>query len=176
MIKKYIENKIVITIAIIVVLAIVIILYFSLKNNLNYKIADYFLESSPQGKIVFVFVEVEDLNPTSLNSLSKYIMENHNSMFLEDDSLLLVMVAHFYNKHDTINLPGEVKEEIRMKYPDKPDIEDNLYYIPKGFVYTGFSRKVEGLDVPKDTLFQTPILIPKPGIKAKDVIKPKRIF
>lgn len=151
-------------------LVILFALLSTFCSGRKYEITDYFIDTSDYGKIVFMFVETSSKNEKYLQFAAETIFSTHPDLE-EKDSMLVVLIVHFFSRESAEEPPNEVIAKLRADYPHAKDLEARLDYIPDGFVYTAFSREVPGLDVPQDSLFQLPIFVPKLGIKARDVLK-----
>lgn len=142
-------------------------------SDRNYEIIDSFIDTSDYGKMVFMFIETESRAEPYLKYVAETIFSTHPDL-QHNDSQLVVMVAHFFSRDDTVPPPQKVLDKLKLDYPHTKNLEKRLDYIPDGYVYTAFSHEVAGLDVPQDSLFQTAIFVPKFGIKARDVLKKTR--
>lgn len=156
-----------------IMLVIAAVWYFGYVVE-NYEIRDYFTDSTAEGKMVFMFIEMDDYDLPEMKSISKELMTGHDAMIMEDTSAILVLIAHFFVENDTSVIPEPLKNQMRIRYPRKKGLVNKVSYIENGYIFTGFSRKVKGLDIPQDSLFKMPFIIPKKGIRAKDVISGKR--
>lgn len=139
-------------------------------SSRKYEIVDYFIDTSDYGKMVFMFIETESTSEQYLKYVAETIFSTHPDL-QHSDSMLIVMVAHFFSRADTAVPPGEVIEKLKSDYPNTSGLEKRLDYIPAGYVYTAFSRQIPDLGLPQDSLFKTAVFVPKLGIKARDVLK-----
>ncbi len=169
-IKKYIKKKGVIITIIAMVLIIPVYLYYD-WYYFDYRVTDYFSDSSSQGKMVFMFIEVEDYDKGNMIRTGKELIRNHPSALVQDKNKLLVMINHFYRRKEARPLPDSIKNDILQRYNYLRRIDKEVNYISRGYIYTAFSRKVKGVKIPQDSLFKASFIVPKPGVKARDVIK-----
>ncbi len=151
---------------------IIFVLLFINRDKLtfDYDVVDYFEDNTSNGDFVFMFVEVNKYDTTMIKLLGAKLKREHKSMRRQKKSDLKVLMAHFYQPEDTVNIPLEAESLLLEKYPNKPNLKEKLYYIEKGYVFLGFSKPVKGY-LRQDTVFSSPIFIPKHGYRAADVLK-----
>lgn len=166
------RNVVIITVSLAIVLAVI---YFSFFNqNFKYHIDEIFNDSTYEGKIVFAFVNVNKYDKEKMKTFGKNILEKNINIGVVRRDIPVIAVVHFYIASDTLNLTDKLKLKIDKLYPNLSDSKSNLQFVPDGYIYTAVSKKVEGIKLPKDTLFQTEVILPKNGIKAQDIMKPKK--
>jgi len=154
------------TILLILSVSLIIIRTFS---GFNYKIVDYFYETTGNQKFVFMFAEVNHINHNDIESASKEIMQNHIVLKNKDDAERLGIIIYFYKNSDMELVPKRMLGSLKRKFQDK-NVEDNLRYVANGMIYMKFTSK-NNLSLDKDTLIKSDIIIPRPGVRAKDVMK-----
>lgn len=141
------------------------------SSRFKYDVIDYYVDSSGYGKMTFMFIKVNKYDRKNMSDLAKEINLNHESMKLNDTGRLKILVAHFYRSGDIAPLPMAMRTQLLKKYPEIRDVDRKLDYIPKGYVYSAFSRKVPGFKMPQDSLFSIPFVIPRQGVKIQDIMK-----
>jgi len=149
-------------------ISIILILFLYSCNNFEYKLEDEFSESTRYGTIRFLFYEVNEYDKVELNKIAK---NNNDSIFKLDTNKFSIVISHFYRLQDSATpKPNDIKK-LKREYPLKPNLINKLLYIPNGYTFTGFSKKVEKAKIPQDTLTKTAIFVPKHGYKASDIMK-----
>lgn len=155
-----------------IIFAILLIyLLYNIKHHSGYNIVDYFTDSSNNSKITFIFIEVNKNNRENILKICPDLWNEYLSTKNRNDTNIKILIAHFYNKNSIKTIPNGLKDIITKKYRNNPEFINKINYIEEGYIYTGYSRKITGLGLPKDSLFKSPFIIPKPGYKAKDILK-----
>ncbi|MBS3999072.1 MAG: hypothetical protein KGZ71_01175 [Desulfobulbaceae bacterium] len=142
----------------------------SCSKHSEYKIVDYFTDSTDRGKFVFLFVETDTIIQSEILDWTKEFKSNDTIMRVAHDSILHVLISYFYIPKEYDEIPEEQAVILREKYKN-PEITNKLLLAKKGAVYTGFSKITEGMPFPKDTVILTSVFVPKKGYKAIDILK-----
>ncbi len=142
----------------------------------RHEIIDFFVESNASGNIYFFFVEVNKYDKQYIAEVSESLMKQYSSVNADNDSLMVILVAHFYNLDEVAEPDEKMASRLRKLYPDRKDLIDKLIYIENGYIYTGFSRAIPGVKLPASPLLKGPFFVPKPGVKARDVLRQKKYF
>lgn len=166
-------------IPVIVILGIAI--FLSTQKKFDYEIIDEINDENEGGNTTFLFVGVTKLDSLKIREISKELMqrriidkykdknipkdENHAHMMPD------VLIAYLYNPSDTTAIPEQMKEMIQKRFSNNPILSENLAYISQGYIYSGVyypQMKQQTLDTlsPK-----TVLLVPRKGVKAKDIMK-----
>ncbi len=165
------RNVVISTVSIAIILAVI---YFSLFNkSFKYHIDEMFTDSTYEGKIVFAFVNVNNYDKEKMMDFGKHILDKNINIGVVRLDIPVIAVVHFYIASDTMDLTDKLKNKIDKIYPKLRNSKSNLQFVKDGYIFTAVSKKVEGIDVPKDTLFKTEVILPKNGIKAQDIMKSK---
>ncbi len=130
-----------------------------------------FTDSSSLGKIYFAFVETEKFDTTGMRRFGKYILEKENTIDFKKKNLPVGVVIHFYNLQDTAQFDTKMQEIIKIKYPNLTNAESKLYYVKKAYIYSTFSRKLQGVNIPQDVIHTTDGVIPREGVDLKKIMK-----
>ncbi|MCO5250506.1 MAG: hypothetical protein M9949_03685 [Candidatus Kapabacteria bacterium] len=154
----------------IVLLLFAIALLGSCSKHSEYKIVDYFTDSTDRGKFVFLFVETDTIIQDDILNWTKEFKSKDTIMRVEHDSILHVLISYFYIPDVYDEIPEEQAVILREKYKN-PEITNKLLLAKNGAVYTGFSKITEGMPFPKDTVILTSVFVPKKGYKAVDILK-----
>lgn len=142
----------------------------------RHEVVDFFVDSNANGYIYFLFIEVNKYDKEYLTEVSRNLMNEYSPGSENNDSLMTILVAHFYNLDDTTEPDEKMTARLRKLYPGREDLLDKLNYIENGYIYTRFSRDIPGVKFPADPLLKGPIFVPKPGVKARDVLRQKKYF
>lgn len=170
-IKKYIKkHKITKWFFLISVLIVIIIIIIHGITGFNYKIVDYFTDSNANQKFVFMFVEVNRLEDNKIKSAAKEIIQNHIIFKNRDISEQMGILIHFYKKSDIALVPSKMHSSLKKKFPQDKNIENNLRYVADGRIYMKFTSKNK-IANDRDTLMKSEMIIPREGVKAKDVMR-----
>ncbi len=163
---------------ILVAFAVVVIGTITTREILRprHEVVGFFVDSNSNAYIYFSFIKVNKYDKQYLTEVSRGLMEQYSSANANSDSMMTIIVAHFYNLDDTAAPDEKMAARLRKLYPERKDLINKLNYIENGYIYTGFSRNIHGMKLPADTLLQGPIFVPKPGVKAKDVLRRKKYF
>lgn len=156
--------------------AIVLMLIYSsvLNRDFQYHIDEIFTDSTYEGKIVFAFVNVNKYDKEKMKQFGKDILNKNINIGVVRRDIPVITVVHFYIASDTMDLTEKLKKKIDKMYPNLNHSKSNLQFVKDGYIFTAVSKKVKGINVPKDTLFKTEVIIPKHGIKAQDIMKSKK--
>lgn len=152
----------------IIVLAISFLFYYFFKDeikyyNEHYEVIDNFSDTTDGNIYRFYFIRVSQLDSNFIH----YAANNTIEQNLNESDYSGILIAHFYRLEDTLELPDKLFEQMRMKYPNKKDVGKNLRYVIRGAVKTYFCDS-SGFD---SDLFYNKLIVPKYGVKAKDVLK-----
>ncbi len=167
---KFKERNIVIILSII---TFIIFVYFVWQNNkpVSFKIAESFADSSMSGKVSFNFVEVDKYDEREMLEFARKLALSNNSLEMLEKNLPVLTVVHFYNPDDILPLNDLWIKKLKRKYHDLKNLEKKLQRVETGYIFTSTSQKIEGINLPSDTLFQSTVIIPKTGLRAKDIMK-----
>ena len=154
-----------------IIIIILVIITFWKNTYFSYDIIDSFEDTTTEHKISFIFVEVNSLDSVKIFDAAKEIMEMNRQKTSTNDTSINVHVVHFFIPDDTISLPKAIAKQIRNSYPYHPSLIEKLKYISSGYIFSSFSRRSAGKSFFEDTLIKSPFIIPKKGIKAKDVLR-----
>lgn len=138
----------------------------------KFEIVDYFVDSSDRGKFVFLFVKTDTIIASNIIEWTSNFQNQDSIMYVNNPEILKVLIANFYTQKSITHVPEEEAVALRNKYQNNPEIVEKLDMAKQGAIYTGFSRYVEGMPFPRDTVILTSVYIPKPGYKAIDIMKP----
>jgi hypothetical protein len=144
---------------------------FVVRDTPEYEVKDYFADSTGNERMIFMFVEVSELDPDYIEDVGYSLVQNHPILYFDCDTLQYVCVGYFYRPGTARPLTGDMSDRIKEDYPDKTGIEHRINYVTDAYIYTASLRKKFGKTISIDTLIKSPILIPGPGVKAKDVFK-----
>ena len=142
----------------------------SCSKKIDIKIDDHFVDSSPDGTAGFAFVSVSDYNKQDIESFCKNYEENFKKS-LKKDSLPVVLKIHVYKLKDTTSLSPALIEQIRTTHPDMIEKFNKLQSVKSGYIFRYVSHYMGSKFVEKDTLVRTTVILPKPGISAKEILK-----
>lgn len=163
------------------IIGLAAILYFVLGNSYNYKILDEIYEESEGGNITFLFIHVDKLDSAKIYETGKKLFQERVLDRYKDDSKMSkdhwhemmppdVLIAYFYKQDDTTEVPAQMVDMLRRKYPRNDMVKYHLNMISDGYVYSGlynpFTKRV-GIDSlsPRTMLF-----VPKGGKIAKKLM------
>ncbi|HOK14604.1 MAG TPA: hypothetical protein PLV01_03585 [Candidatus Kapabacteria bacterium] len=150
-------------------------------KSTKYEIIDEIYDENEGGNTTFLFVAVTKLDSTKIVQISKELMQKRIIDKYKDSNIPKdeihsnmspdVLIAYIYNPDDTTAIPEQMKEMIQKRFSNSPILSENLAYISEGHIYTGVyypSKKQQTLDTlsPK-----TVLLVPRKGVKAKDIMK-----
>lgn len=144
------------------------------NKTVDFHIEESFTDSSYNGKINFNFVSVDKYDKNQMFEFAKKISSDNLTLDILRRDLPIITIVHFYKKNDSTDLDNKLMKQIQLKYPHIKDVNSCLQSVPNGFIFTGFSKYIHNLKMPKDTIFQTDVIIPKNGIKARDIMKTKK--
>jgi nitrogen regulatory protein PII-like uncharacterized protein len=164
MLKK--EKYIISTIAFVAIAAFFFI--FTQDRNF-YSVENIIADSSDQGKAVFYFIKVKDLDKDFMINTAHHIRDNDSASFLSDKNQFRVMVAYFYRETDVEALPDSLADKIHRQKPSSKGREYRIDYVKNGYIYTDISRDLPDIKYPKDSLFASQLFIPKKGYSAKEI-------
>lgn len=151
-------------------IAVTIIFFLSCSRDPNFKIVDYFVDSTERGKFVFLFVETDTLIQNKMLEWTSEFKTSDTLMRVENDTIFNVLISYFYVPGIYDEITEEKSAELQEKY-NNTEIAKKLLLAKNGAVYTGFSRVIEGLPYPKDTIMMTSVFVPRKGYKAIDILK-----
>jgi hypothetical protein len=141
------------------------------NKTVDFHVDEFFADSSYNGKINFNFVSVDKYDEVQMLDFAKQISTENLTLDMLRRDLPMITVVHFYKISDTAELDEKMIQQIQRQYPHITEVKNSLQSVPSGYIYTGFSKYIHNLKLPKDTMFQTSVIIPKNGIKAKDILK-----
>ncbi|MFC2130386.1 hypothetical protein ACFLSQ_03015 [Bacteroidota bacterium] len=144
---------------------------WSENKPVDFVIEEVFADSTVNGKIYFGFVAVDKYDEEEMDEYGRNFLTKQVTLDVIRKDVPVIAVVHYYDLGDTVELTDELKANIKRNYPQMNEVQENLQCVKKGYIYTGFSKKIEGLNMPRDTLFETTVIIPRNGIKAQDVLK-----
>ena len=167
----------------VVAIAAIGLLYLIFSKPFEYNVLDEISEQSEAGNVLFLFVDVNDLDSNAILKASKKLLKERVIDLYKDIEIpndihhhheemgQHLLIAYFYRQGDTAAVPEAMKNVLKTKFPRNEIVKYQLNYISEGFMYTGlyspFEKKVriDSLS-PKTMLF-----VPKEGILAKDIMK-----
>ncbi len=164
MLKK--EKYIISGIAIIIIIAILFV--FTQDRN-YYSVENVISDSTAQGKVVFYFVKVKDLEEQFLLQTAHYLRDNDSAASIANDNVLRVMVSYFYRGTDIEPMPDSLMSKLHNQKPSSKGREYRIDFVRNGYIYTDISKDLPDLRYPKDSLFASQLFIPKKGYSAKDI-------
>ncbi|MFP4528075.1 MAG: hypothetical protein ACLFQX_05955 [Candidatus Kapaibacterium sp.] len=119
-----------------------------------------------------MFIETEDANQDFVRNAGYSMIRTHPLLFFDSDSTEYICVAYFYDADDVRPITSDLTEKLDENYPGRGGIERRLAYADHGYIYTAYLRKKSGRIIARDTLFESPVFIPGPGMKARDIFNP----
>lgn len=131
----------------------------------KFEIVDYFVDSSDRGKFVFLFVKTDTIISSNIVKWSSNFQNQDSIMYVNNPEILKVLIANFYTQKSITHVPDEESLALRNKYKNNPEIVEKLDMAKQGAIYTGFSRYVEGMPFPRDTVILTSVIYPNPALK-----------
>ncbi len=153
-----------------VAVAIIIAFMFVFTQDRNYyTVENVISDSSAQGKVVFYFVKVKDLDIEYLLKTAHILRDTDSNSYLSDPSKLRVMVSYFYRETDIEEMPDSLMNKLHSQKPSSKGREYRLDYVEKGYIYTDISQDLPDLKYPKDSLFASPLFLPKKGYSIKEI-------
>jgi hypothetical protein len=151
---------------------IVLVYYFNYTKN-NFSIIDKYTDSTSKGKFVFLFVETESVDKTKMIDFGKDLKSKKNYLDMPDKTIPAIMTIYFYHPKDTVKLGEGIRNSLKRRYTNNPEMVDRINFIQNGWQYIGYNSKMLP-SVARDTIFKTLVFIPKPGFKAKDIISERK--
>lgn len=131
----------------------------------EYKIVDDFIDTTQSGIFSFVFVNLNKVEKDYIKFINRDIVRKYDSS--HDTLNKKIIITHFYNYKNTVKVSGKMHKQLKLQYPGKKDLEERLRIANDAYIYTYFNY---GRNI-SDSLFRSPVIVPKPGIKAKDIFK-----
>ena len=131
----------------------------------EYQIVDDFIDTTESGIFSFVFVNLNKVEKSYIEYINGEIVRKYDSS--HDTLNKKIIITHFYNYRNTVKVSGEMHKQLKMQYPGKKDLEERLRIANDAYIYTYFNY---GRNI-SDSLFKSPVIVPKRGIKAKDIFK-----
>lgn len=155
-------------VVVLIILILSVFLYLRFEDeikyyNYSYEMIDNFSDTTNKNVYRFYFVGVSSTERDYIN----YVSEKEIKPILKTFQGKGILIAHFYKLSDTLKLPDNMFKQLKYKYPNKANFDKNLRYIIRGAVKTYFCEP----DKYDDTLFYNHMVVPKYGVKAKDVLK-----
>lgn len=153
-----------------VAVAIIIAFMFVFTQDRNYyTVENVISDSSAQGKVVFYFVKVKDLEEKFLLETAHWLRDNDSNAYISDGSQLRVMVSYFYRGTDIQKMPDSLMAKLHAQKPSSKGREYRLDYVKNGYIYTDINQNLQDLKYPKDSLFASQLFIPKKGYSIKEI-------
>jgi hypothetical protein len=165
--KKHKSAKWILIISVILI-AVAIVLIKSIIG-FNYKIVDYFYETNAKQKFVFMFAEVNKIDDKEIKIAAEEIVQRHIITQNQEKAERLGVLIYFYRKSDIVLVPVSMQKSLKRKFQDK-NVENNLRFVADGRIFMKFTSK-NNLALDKDTLITSELIIPRQGVRAKDVMK-----
>ncbi len=171
------------TLLYIVAAAVVIIAIacFLFGGSFKYEILDEVHGDTEGGNITFLFVGVSKLDSTEIRSLAKElfkekIIDKYKDAKVPSDANHeytppAALIAYFYKQNDTTAIPEQMKAMLSQKFRSSHALQGNLDYISEGFIYSGAYQIADKKQTVDSLSSKTMLLVPKKGVKAKDVLK-----
>ena len=152
------------------ILAVLIGLMFVFNQDRNYySVENVISDSSAQGKVVFYFVKVKELEEKFLLETAHYLRDKDSNAYIPDASQLRVMVTYFYRDTDIESMPDSLMQKLHQQKPSSKGREYRLDYVKNGYIYTDINQDLPDLKYPKDSLFASTLFIPKKGYSVKEI-------
>jgi len=166
------NNKLLI-IAISMLIGIGVLLYFILDSDDSclYEEIDVVIDTTHYGKVVFIFVRVENLDSSKIAKTGKELRLNYASPDPDEEYLATSIIAYFYRLRDTLSLSDSLIAILKLDHPRIDQAAKNVSYIKNGYVYRGLSKKTDKKFFIIDTLSRGSFIVPKLGVKANEVFK-----
>lgn len=165
--KKHKRAKWILLISVILIATAIVIIKSIV--GFNYKIVDYFYETNAKQKFVFMFTEVNKIDDKKIKKVAEEIVQSHIITQNQEKTERLGVLIYFYKKSDIVLVPVSMHKSLKRKFQDK-NVENNLRYVPDGRIFMKFtSKNNRALD--RDTLISSELIIPRQGVRAKDVMK-----
>jgi preprotein translocase subunit SecF len=165
--RKHKNAKWILSISVILIVSAVVIIKSIV--GFNYKIVDYFYETNPKEKFVFMFTEVNKLDNKEIKKVAEEIVQSHIATQNQEKAERLGVLIYFYRKSDIAVVPARMHNSLKKKFQDK-NVENNLRYVADGRIFMKFTSK-NNLALDRDTLMSSEFIIPRQGVRAKNVMK-----
>jgi hypothetical protein len=166
-------NKRTIVIVAVLIIALAILL-FIIGHNIEdtfYEEIDVVIDTTRQGKVVFVFVEIEKIDSLKIAETGKELRLNYASPDPDEEYLPTSIIAYFYRIKDTLSLTDSLVSYLKLNHPKLGLAQKNVCYIKNGYIYRGLSKKTDKKFYIIDTLHKGSFIVPRKGIKANEVFK-----
>ena len=144
-------------------------LYFNFSKP-KFDMVDIYTDSTDKGKYVFLFVETKANTQTDLMNWAYNIKNDGELLTMPDKTKPAILTVYFYNPDDTTDLDVSIKKKLTERYANKPEFTHKINYSSKGWQYIGHNDPTMD-KIPRDTVYQTLVFVPKPGYKAYEIIK-----
>lgn len=136
----------------------------------KYEIVDLYTDSTDKGKFVFLFVETKSKSKNDLMNWANDVKMRDNLLDMPDQTKPSVLTVYFYNPSDTTELIEEIAKKLKIAYSGQSEFTQKINYSPNGWQYIGHNDS-NITKIPKDTVFQTTVFVPKTGYRAYEIIK-----
>lgn len=158
--------------AIVIAVMLFIIIFFSVNNEQSEcEEIDIVIDTTHYGKVVFVFVEVEEFDSSMIAKRGKNLRIDYASPDPYEEYIPTSIIAYFYRAKDTLTLTDSLIATLKLDHPKIEQAKRNVCYIKNGFIYRGLSKKTEKKFYIKDTLSRGSFIVPRKGVKANEVFK-----
>jgi hypothetical protein len=144
-------------------------LYFNFSKP-SFEMVDIYTDSTNNGKYVFLFVETKANSENDLMKWAYNIKNEGDLLDMPDKTKPSILTVYFYNPVDTVDLDVGIRMKLEERYADKPEFTHKINYSTKGWQYIGHKDPTIE-NIPRDTVYQTFVFVPKPGFKAYEIIK-----
>lgn len=152
------------------VLLIVLSAYLIVNSlKFKYEITDYFAQDGKFQKLVFIFVKVNYLDKNKIIENSKNIYEAKIENNKYDRTAVII---YFFRQKDLEAIPKGKEIGLQKKFKS-PNVENNLRYVKKGYIYMNFFSKSRP-ESNYDTIFTSELFVPKKGLRAKKVMSARK--
>jgi hypothetical protein len=145
------------------------VLYFNLSKP-NIEITDLYTDSTSMGKFVFVFAETETYEANTLMNWAQDLKHSGGFLEMPDKTKPSLLTVYFYKTSDTTKIDTELASSLKKQFPNNPEIINKVNFVLNGMQYIGHNDKTL-TSMAMDSIFKTMVFVPKPGMKAIDILK-----
>lgn len=155
------------------ILAVVMLANFSCSKHQDFKIRDYFIDSSESGKFVFMFVETELKDSSRILDFGQKIQHDDTYAKTESDTSLCVFRIMFFNPVNAVKVGEKDLRNIftRMDSVSIAILAQKTRFVDNAFTYIGFNGSGDGVSLPRSSLTVSSVFVPEQGVKASEILK-----
>lgn len=135
----------------------------------SFEIVDIYTDSTDNGKYIFLFVNTKSESKNDLLNWANDIKHGDNLLDMPDKTKPAMMTVFFFNPDDTSAVDDVTSKKLKERYPESLDLSEKINFTSKGWQYIGHNDP-NITEVPRDTVYQTYVFIPKTGYRAYDII------